>query len=326
MRAVVAREPGGHEQLEVVERAEPKPGPEDLLVRVRATAVNRADVLERQGLYRAPEEIGGVLGLELAGEVAGVGEAVEGWAVGDEVCGIVAGGAYAEYALLPAPTALPLPPGCDAVTAAAVPEVYLTALDNLLNRGRLAPGETVLVHGGSSGVGTAAIQLARRHGAGVLVTAGSAAKLAACVELGAAAGINYREEDFVEGVAAHTEGRGVDVILDLRGGDYLDRNLRALAAEGRLVLIGLMGGAKAEINLARVLTGHLTVHGSTLRPRSVPQKAALARQVREEVWPGFADGTLRPVIDRVLPLEQASEAHRVLEASEHIGKVVLRVD
>lgn len=325
MKAIIAPEPGGPDALRLSDVHDPEPGPGDLLVRVHATAVNRADVMQRRGLYPPPEGTTDVLGLELAGEVAAVGGEVTGWAPGDLVCAVVAGGGYAELAVVPAAVALPVPGGLSLEEAAAVPEVFTTAFDNLMLRGRLLPGETVLLHGGASGVGTAGVQLARRHHCRVIVTAGSEEKLAACADLGADVGINYRESDFVEEVARATEGRGVDVILDIIGGDYLDRNLRSLAVEGRLVVIGLMGGAKSELNLGRMLSRRLSVAASTLRSRAAPEKALLSEALRRDVWPGFADGTLRPVVDRVLPLEEAAEAHRVMEAGEHVGKIVLVV-
>lgn len=323
--AVVAPEAGGPEALQVVDVPEPRHGGEDLLVAVEATAVNRGDVMQRRGRYPPPEGVTEILGLELAGRVVAVGDGVTGWAPGDQVCAVVSGGGYAEYAVVPAAVALPIPDGLTIEEAAAVPEVFSTAHDNLLVRGRLAPGEAVLLHGGASGVGTAGIQLARRRGCRVLITAGSADKIAACVDLGADLGINYRTADFTEVVVEATAGRGVDVVLDIMGADYLERNLRCLATEGRLVIIGLMGGARAEVDLARLLSRRLSVIASTLRARSVAEKAAVAERLRQEVWPGFADGSLRPVIDRVLPLEQAGEAHRVMEAGEHVGKIVLRV-
>ncbi len=325
MRAVRAPEPGGPEALVVAEVPDPVPGPGEVLVAVHAAGVNRADILQRKGHYPPPPGAPDVLGLEAAGEVVGLGEGVDGIGVGDRVCAILPGGGCAELVALPAETAVPWPAGLDAVGAAAVPEVFTTAYDNLVNRGRLRRGETVLLHGGSSGVGTAGIQLAARMGCRVLVTAGNADKLAACADLGADAGINYREEDFVERVRELTDGRGVDVILDIIGGRYLDGNLRCLATEGRLVIIGLMGGATAELDLGRLLTRRLTVTASTLRARPVEAKAALARQLVAEVWPGFADGSLRPVVDTVLPLEEVAEAHRRMESSEHVGKIVLTV-
>jgi putative PIG3 family NAD(P)H quinone oxidoreductase len=325
VRAIVAPEAGGPEVLRLVDLPDPRAGPGDLLVQVAATAVNRADVLQRRGRYPPPPGASDVLGLEIAGEIAELGRDVTGWRVGDRVCGVLAGGGYAELAVLPAGAALPVPARLDLVDAAALPEVFTTALDNLCNRGRLSAGETVLLHGGSSGVGTAAIQVCKRLGARVLVTARSAAKLRACARLGADAGIEYPEQDFEVAVHELTGGRGVDVVLDIVGGAYLARNLRCLAEEGRLVIIGLGGGAAAELDIARLLTRRLTVTGSTLRSRSAEQKAALAQQVRRELWSGFDDGSLRPVIDRVLPLDQAARAHARLESSEHVGKIVLVV-
>jgi NADPH2:quinone reductase len=324
-RVVIAPEPGGPGALAFAERPAPRPAAGELLVRVRATAVNRADVLQRRGLYPPPPGASDVLGLELAGEVSALGDDVTGWRVGDEVCAVVPAGGYAEECVVPAAVALPLPPGLDAVSAAAVPEVFTTAFDNLVNRGRLAAGETVLVHGGAGGVGTAAIQLAKRLGCTVLATAGSEEKLAACVDLGADAAISYHEEEFVTRARELTGGRGVDVVLDVMGASYLARNLDALAVEGRLVVIGLQGGMAGELDLGLVLGKRLTVLGSTLRARTVAERAPLTRQLIEEVWPGFADGSLRPVIDRILPLGQVREAHELMEAGALIGKVVLRV-
>lgn len=323
MKAIIASEPGGPQVLRLVDVADPEPGPDDLLVRVGATAVNRADLLQRRGLYPPPAGASEVLGLELAGQVVALGERVSGWSVGDHVCAVVAGGGYAELAAVPARTALPLPEGLDVVRAAAVPEVFTTAYDNLCVRGRLAQGETALIHGGSGGVGTAAIQLARRQGTRVLATAGSRAKLEVCRDLGADAAIDYRREDVVERALELTEGRGVDVILDVVGGAGLPGNLRTLAVEGRLVVIGLMGGTSAEVDLRRMLTRRLTITASTLRARSLDEKAALADAMRRAVWPGFARSELRPVIDRVLPLGRAADAHAAMEAGEHIGKIVL---
>lgn len=324
-RVVIAPEPGGPEALVFVDRPAPTPGRGELRVKVRATAVNRADVLQRRGFYPPPPGADDVLGLELAGEVSAIGDGVSGWSVGDELCAVVSSGGYAEEAIVPAAVALPLPPGLDTVSAAAVPEVFTTAFDNLVLRGRLRAGETVLIHGGAGGVGTAAIQLCRRLGCTVYATAGSEEKLAACVDLGAHAAISYREEDFVQRVRELTGGRGVDVILDVMGAAYLARNLDALALEGRLVVIGLQGGIAGELNLALMMAKRLTVLGSTLRARTVEQRAPLTSQLVEQVWPGFADGSLRPVIDRILPLDQVREAHELMESGALIGKVVLRV-
>lgn len=323
MRAVVAQGAGGPEVLAVVERPDPQPGPGELLVRVTATAVNRADVLQREGRYPPPTGASDVLGLECSGTITAIGEGVRGWAVGDEVCAVLAGGGYAELAIVAAATAMPLPPGLSLVEAGAVPEVFATALDNLLVRGALRAGETALIHGGASGVGTAAIQLAVRAGARVLVTAGSQQRIEACRALGASDGFLHSTDDLVGEVRERTDARGADVILDVVGGATLGANLRGLAVEGRLVVIGLQGGAKGDLDLGLMLARRLTVRGSTLRARSVEEKAAVAARLVAEVWPGFADGSLRPVIDRVLPLDQAAEAHRALEAGEVVGKIVL---
>lgn len=325
MRAVIAPEPGGPEALKLVDVREPEPGPGEVLVRVAATALNRADLLQRQGLYRPPPGASDVLGLELAGIVAALGPGVEDWETGDEVMAVVGSGGYGELAAVPASCLLPVPAGMALVEAAAIPEVFTTVYDNVFLRGRLAAGETLLVHGGSSGIGTAAIQLARRAGARVLVTASSPAKLEAARDLGAHLGINYTRQDFVDAVREATGGRGVEVILDVVGGSYLARNLDALAIEGRLVIIGLQGGARAEINLGQMLARRLTVAASSLRARPVEEKAALATALRRDVLPGFDDGTLHPVIHRTLSLDDVVEAHRLMESGDHIGKIVLRV-
>lgn len=325
MQAVIARTPGDADVLERVEVDDPQPGPEDLLVRVQATALNRADIMQRRGHYPPPQGASEVLGLEVAGVVADAGHRVTGWEVGDRVCAVVASGGYAEFALVPAHHALPIPASLDFVQAAAIPEVFTTAWDNVFTRGRLADGERLLVHGGSSGVGTAAIQLARRAGAHVAVTASSDEKLRRCAGLGAEFGIDYTREDFVVRTDGWTGGEGIDVILDMVGAAYLERNLRALATEGRLVVIGLQQGARAELDLKLLLTRRLTLHGSTLRARTPQEKAAVAQAVRAHVLPGFDDGSLVPVVHRVLDWSQVADAHRVMEEGAHIGKIVLRV-
>lgn len=324
VRAVVVSEPGGPEALRLVERDDPSPGPGDALVAVHATAVNRADVLQRRGHYAPPPGASEVLGLELAGEIVGLGDGVEGWSIGDPVMAVVGGGGYAELAAVPAVTLLGVPSSLGLVEAAAVPEVLTTVWDNVVLRGRLTADETLLVHGGSSGIGTMAVQVGRRLGSRVLVTASSPAKLAAAAALGAQAGIDYSTEDFVDRAMELTDGRGVDVLLDVVGGSYLDRNLRALAVEGRLVVIGLQGGARAELDLGLMLSRRLSVAASSLRARSTEEKAALAAVVARDALPGFEDGSLRPVVDRVLPLERVADAHRAMEAGEHVGKLVLR--
>ncbi len=325
MRAVIAASPGGPEALEVVERPDPRPAPDELLLAVHAAGVNRADVLQREGRYPPPEGASDVLGLEAAGEVLEVGSQVSGWSPGDRAIALLAGGGYAERAVVPATIALPWPARLDAAEAGCAYEVLATAEDNLIRRGRLARGEVALIHGGTGGVGTAAIQLARRHGARALVTVGSAEKAAAARDLGADAAIVHTEEDFVAATRERTGGRGVDVVLDVVGGAYLERNLRALAADGRLVVIGLQGGARAELDLARLLTRRLSVAASTLRARPREQKEELAAHLRSAVWPGLADGTLRPVVAATYPLAEAARAHEHLERREHVGNVVLTV-
>ena len=323
MRAVEIGDPGPPDALRPVTRPTPRPGPGEVLVRVAAAGINRADVMQREGRYPPPPGASDLPGLELSGTVAAVGPEVDAVVVGDDVCAIVSGGAYAEYCLVPAPQCLPVPEGVSLADAAALPEAYCTVWTNVVDRGRLRAGESFLVHGGSSGVGTAAIQLARRLGARVFATAGSAAKCAACVDLGAERAVNYREEDFVAACRDATGGRGVDVVLDMVGAPYLGRNLAALAIEGRLVVIAVMAGAEAEVNLLDFMSRRLTLTASTLRSRSVSQKAEVGRAVREHVWPRFAAGELRPVIHATWPLAEAAEAHRVLESSVHVGKLLL---
>lgn len=324
MRAVIVPQPGGVDALVVTELPDPEPDAGQVLVEVAATAVNRADILQRRGLYPPPPGASEVLGLEVAGRVAATRPDVEGWVVGDEVCAVVAGGGYAELALVAAETLMPLPPGVGLPDAGGIPEVYATAYDNVVLRGLLGRGDRILVHGGSSGVGTAATLIAKDAGAEVIVTAGSAAKLEACAALGADHGIDYRREpDFDEHVLELTGRRGVDVVLDIIGADYLERNLRCLAPDGRLVVIGLMGGAKIELNLANLVRRRLAVTGSTLRNRSLAEKAQLARALVRDVWPRFESGTLRPVIHERFALEDVAEAHALVERSEHVGKVLL---
>jgi putative PIG3 family NAD(P)H quinone oxidoreductase len=326
VKAIVVETPGDPAVMPLAEVPDPTPGPGEVLVRARATAVNRADTLQRRGLYPPPPGASEIIGMEVAGEVEALGEGVEGWEPGDRVMALLAGGGYAEQVAVPAGQLMPVPAGLSWTDAAAIPEVFLTAHDNLVTRGRLAAGETVLIHGGGGGVGTAAIQLARRAGARVLVTAGSPQKLEFSRRLGADAGINHREEDFPSRVRELTGGRGVDLILDVMGASYLARNLDALAPEGRLVIIGLQGGATAEIDLNQLLRRRLSVIATTLRGRSLEQKAEIVRRFVEDALPGFVDGTLRPVVDRVLPLAEAPAAHRAMEAGENVGKLVLRVD
>ena len=320
---------GGPEVLRPVERPTPEPGLNEVRVRVQAAGVNRPDLMQRQGKYPPPPGASDIPGLELAGIVERVGPILEGepsrWAPGDNVCALVAGGGYAEYAIAPSPQCLPVPTGMTQVSAAAVPETYFTVWTNVFQRGQLATGETILIHGGSSGIGTTAIQLARAFGAVVYVTAGTAEKCRACEHLGAEAAINYKTSDFVEAVSQLTSARGVNVILDMVGGDYFERNLKALAIDGRLVQIGLQGGSRSNIDLRLVMQRRLMLTGSTLRTRSVAEKAMIARDLEKHVWPLLASGTVKPVIDRTLPLDQAAEAHRLLESGEVVGKIVLTV-
>ena len=321
MRAIAVTEPGGPEVMVVGEQPVPRLSGGELLVKVAAAGVNRADCMQRRGDYPPPPGVSEILGLEVSGTVAARGEGVSGWQVGDPVCALLAGGGYAEYCAVPAPQCLPVPAGVDLVDAAALPEVALTVWTNVFERGGLKPGETLLVHGGSSGIGTMAIQLASALGATVFVTAGSTEKCDACEALGAARAFNYREVDFVEAVRSVTGG--VDVVLDMVGGPYLDSNLGLLNLDGRLVIIALMGGARAEINLATLMRRRLIVTGTTLRARTIEEKGAVVDAVRARVWPLVESGRVRPVIHRRLPWSEAADAHRVMEASTHIGKLLL---
>ena len=325
MCAVEIKAPGGPEVLVPVLRPLPKPGKGEILVKVVAAGVNRPDVLQRQGGYPPPKGASDIPGLEIAGCVVAVGEGASRFEQGDEVCALVAGGGYAEYCTVPEPQALPAPQGLDLVNAAALPETFFTVWTNVFDRGRLKSGETFLVHGGSSGIGTTAIQLASAFGARVFATAGNNLKCQACEKLGAEKGINYREEDFVEIIQQATNKRGVDVILDMVGGDYIEKNISLLATEGRLVNIAYLKGSKVEVNFLPVMLKRLTLTGSTLRPRSVAEKGAIARVLEEKVWPLLASGRIAPVIEGRFPLARAADAHRLMETSAHIGKIVLVV-
>jgi len=325
MKVVEIAAPGGPEVLRVAERPVPRPGPGEIVIRVAAAGVNRPDCLQRAGAYAPPPDASDLPGLECSGHVAAVGEGVTRWAEGDAVCALLPGGGYAEYALTHADHALPVPAGFSMTEAAGLCETLFTVWGNVFRRGRLDRGKTLLVHGGSSGIGTTAIQLAHLRGARVLATAGSAEKCALCRELGAERAINYREEDFVAAVHEATEGRGADVILDMVGGDYVQRNLKALAEDGRLVQIAFLKGARVELNLAPLMLRRQTITGSTLRPQSVAAKAALARDLETEVWPLLAGGRMKVVVHEVLPLAQAAEAHALMESSAHMGKIILSV-
>ena len=325
MQAVIFDAPGGPEVLKVEYVADPVPGPDQILVRVRATALNRADTLQRQGLYPPPPGESDVLGLELAGEVEVVGSAVRDVHVGDRVFGLVGGGGYAEKAVLDARMAMPIPAGWSFAEAAAVPEVFFTAQETLFTLAQLRAGETVLIHAGASGVGTAGIQMARETGANVLVTAGSAEKIARCLELGAAAGCNYKERGFADWVHERTDGRGVDVIEDFIGAAYWDDNLKSLATGGRLVLVGFMGGTKAQTNLGLILMKRLRIFGSVLRSRPLADKIDITRRFQAEWLPLLEAGRIKPIIDRRFGLHEAADAHRYMEANKNVGKIILDV-
>jgi putative PIG3 family NAD(P)H quinone oxidoreductase len=301
----------------------PRPAAGEVLIRAAAAGVNRPDILQRTGNYPPPPGASPILGLEVSGTIAALGPGVTEWREGDPVCALVAGGGYAEYCVAPAPQCLPVPRGLSLISAAGLPETFFTVWSNVFDRGRLAAGESFLVHGGSSGIGTTAIQLAHAFGARVFATAGSPEKCAVCVELGAERAIDYRQEDFTAIIKEMTQGRGGDVILDMVGGPYVEKNLRALAIEGRLVQIAFLQGSKVTLDLAHVMMRRQTITGSTLRPRPVADKAAIANRLREEVWPLIEAGKVRPVIDRTFPLAEAAAAHRLMESSRHIGKILL---
>lgn len=323
MTAIGIREPGGPEVLVPESRPVPRPGSEELLVRVVAAGVNRPDVLQRKGGYPPPPGAPDIPGLEIAGEVVAAGDAVTRFRLGEKVCALVAGGGYAEYAVVHEDNALPVPAGLSLIEAAALPETFFTVWTNIFERGRLQAGETLLVHGGSSGIGTTAIMLGKAFGATVIATAGSAEKCEACRALGADTAVNYRDEDYVAATKAATGGNGADVILDMVGGSYVQRNFDAAAVEGRIVQIAFLEGAKVTLDLTRLMLKRLTFTGSTLRSRSVAEKAAIARQLEDRVWPLIAEGRLRPVIHATLPLAEAAKAHALMESSAHIGKIVL---
>lgn len=333
MRAIVVDEPGGPDVLDWREVADPEPGPGEALVEVVATAVNRADLMQRRGHYPPPAGSSPYPGLECSGRIVGFGPdpagqdaaSTGGWAIGDEVCALLSGGGYAERVTVPLGQLLPVPRGVSLPEAAALPEVACTVWANVFMVGGLRSGESFLVHGGGSGIGTFAIQLATAWGARVLTTAGSAQKLDQCRELGADVGINYRNEDFLVRVREETDGAGVDVILDIMGGSYLEHNVRSLAVGGRLTIIGLMGGRTAEVDLGRMLVRRLSIHATTLRSRPVEEKARIVDGVRTHVWPLVESAVVRPIVHSQLSLAEAATAHRVVESSEHVGKVLLQV-
>jgi NADPH2:quinone reductase len=325
MTAIEITEPGGPDVLVPTTRSVPAPGPGEVLVKVEAAGVNRPDVLQREGNYAPPPGTTDIPGLEVAGTIVTIGDGAARWQPGDRVCALVAGGGYAEYCVVPLPQCLRFPRGFDAVRAAALPETYFTVWTNVFDRGRLQAGEAFLVHGGSSGIGTTAIQLAHAFGARVFATAGSAEKCRACEDLGAERGINYRDEDFVEVVRGLTDDKGVDLVLDMVGGDYIQRNISALAVDGRLVQIAFLRGPKAEVNFVPMMVKRLTLTGSTLRPRSVEEKGEIARALEERVWPLLDSGEVAPVIHATFPLAEAAKAHALMDSSAHIGKIILTV-
>jgi NADPH:quinone reductase len=325
MTAIDPAAPGGPELLVAVTRPVPQPGPDEVLVKVAAAGVNRPDVLQRLGLYPMPPGVPTIPGLEIAGTVVAVGDAVERWRIGDAVCALVAGGGYAEYCTAPAGQCLPVPAGMAMVDAAGLPETWFTVWSNVMDRGHARPGETLLVHGGTSGIGVTAIQLGSALGMTVIVTAGNADKCTAALALGAAHAIDYNARDFVTEVARITDHRGVDLVLDMVGGDYLPRNLQCLADDGRHVSIAFQRGPRADLDLVAVMRKRLVLTGSMLRPRPIAFKTAIAETLEGAIWPEFEAGRLRPVTDRVFPLAEAAEAHRRMEAGAHVGKIVLSV-
>ncbi|HEV8410199.1 MAG TPA: NAD(P)H-quinone oxidoreductase [Gemmatimonadaceae bacterium] len=323
MRAIEISAPGGPDVLIVGDRPMPAPGPGDVLIRVAAAGVNRPDIAQRKGVYPPPPGASDIPGLEVAGTVVEAGSDVTSFVAGDNVCALVSGGGYAEFCVAPAVQCLPVPRGLSLVEAASLPENYFTVWSNVFDRGRLVRGESLLVQGGSSGIGVCAIQLASAFGATVFATAGSAEKCAACEQLGAARAINYRKEDFVEAVMSATHGRGVDVILDMVGGDYVPRELAALASEGRLVMISTLNGAKTEIDLRAIMSKRASLTGSMLRVRAPEFKGAIARSLLNKVWPLLESGAVKPVVHSQFPLEHAADAHRLMESSAHVGKIML---
>ncbi len=323
MTAIEIAEPGGPDVLRPATVPVPHPAEGEMLIKVAVAGVNRPDVLQRKGVYPPPPGASVLPGLEVAGTIAALGPGVTGWTEGDAVCALIAGGGYAEYCAAPAPQCLPVPAGLSMTEAGAVPETFFTVWSNVFDRAGLKPGESILVHGGTSGIGTTAIQLCKAFGARVITTAGSDIKCGACRELGADRAVNYTDEDFVQAVREFTEGRGVDVILDMVGGDYIARDIEALAVAGRHVSIAFLKGPKITLNMMPVMLKRLTLTGSTLRARPVADKAAIARALHDKVWPLLAEGRVRPVIHKTFPLAEAAAAHALMESGQHIGKIVL---
>lgn len=325
MRYIDLTDFGAADVMHIAQADTPTPAAGEVLIRVAAAGVNRPDVIQRQGLYPAPPGASPVLGLEVAGEVSAIGEGVSQWQIGDRVCALVNGGGYAEYAVAPAAQCLPIPTGLDMLEAAALPETFFTVWSNVVQRGGLKAGETFLVHGGASGIGTTAIQIAKTLGASVYTTVGNDEKVEACQQLGAELAINYRSEDFYDVLKEKLGKRGIDVTLDMVGGDYIEKNIKLAAMEGRIVSIAFLQGSIANVNFMPVMLKRLTVTGSTLRPQSGEQKAETAKQLRQHLWPRLESGTIKPLIAASFPLEQVAEAHKLMESNQAIGKIVLRV-
>ena len=326
MKVIEISEPGAPEVLKVAQRPIPEPGEGEVLIKVSAAGINRPDVMQRKGMYPAPPGASDIPGLEISGVVAACGINTAPIEPGAKVCALVSGGGYAEYCLASWALCLPVPDGLQLVDAAALPETFFTVWSNVFERGALTQGEKLLVHGGSSGIGTTAIQLAKAFGAEIFVTAGNEDKCQACIDLGADAAINYREKDFVEEIKSYTNGKGVNLVLDMIGGDYLERNLKCLCPDGRLVQIALQKGPKTNINLLPIMLKRLTLTGSTLRPRSVEFKAEIANQLKDNVWPLIKDKSVKPIIHKIFNLADARDGHQLMESSEHIGKILLKVD
>ncbi len=324
MNCIEITEPGGPEVLQPTKRPVPAPGAGEVLIRIEAAGVNRPDCIQREGNYAPPPGVTDIPGLEVSGEIVQLGDDVSGLDVGDKVCALVAGGGYAEYVTAPVPQVLPVPAGLSMIEAAALPETCMTVWTNVFERAHLSPDETLLIHGGSSGIGTTAIQIASQLGSRVMVTAGSAEKCQACLDLGAERAINYRDEDFVA-AAKEFGGKGVDVILDMVGGDYIEKNIKACAPDARIVNIAFLRGAKAEVNFMPLMLKRLTLTGSTLRSQSIERKGEIARQLKKTVWPLIEAGRVKPVIHKVFPLNEARAAHELMESSAHIGKIMLNL-
>ena len=325
MNCIEIPEPGGPEALKTTSRSVPTPAPSEVLIRVEVAGINRPDCIQRQGNYAPPPGTTDIPGLEVSGEIVAVGVDIKNWSVGDKVAALVAGGGYAEYVAAPFQQCLPIPNGLSMIEAAALPEAFFTVWTNVFERGALKKGETLMIHGGSSGIGTTAIQIASQMGARVITTAGSADKCQACADLGAERTVNYREEDFVEAAREFGDGKGVDVILDMVGGDYIAKNIKSLAPDGRLVQIAFLQGSKVDINFMSVMLKRLTFTGSTLRPQSIERKGEIAAALIENVWPLISSGKIKPVIYKTFALNQVAEGHALMESSQHIGKIMLKI-